>query len=93
MLLFIIVLHCYVDSVCKDGTWDRVSVDDCPAVCWASGDSHYKTFDGLHYSFIGGCIYELVTEVNNKFSITVENIPCGMSGVICTKVSAFFSIT
>ena len=31
-------------------------------VCYASGDPHFSTFDGLNYNFNGACTYTLVRE-------------------------------
>ena len=33
----------------------------------------------------GACSYTLTREVNGRFDITAENLPCGTSGVTCTK--------
>uniref|UniRef100_H2Z2Z9 VWFD domain-containing protein n=1 Tax=Ciona savignyi TaxID=51511 RepID=H2Z2Z9_CIOSA len=57
----------------------------CSSVCVATGDPHYVTFDGAHYSFEGACGYVLAREVDGLFSITGENVPCGSHGVTCTK--------
>lgn len=55
----------------------------CLAICWASGDPHYMTFDGKHYTFMGACGYVLTK--SKDFNVTAENIKCGTSGVTCTK--------
>ena len=55
------------------------------AVCFAVGDPHYSTFDGKQYSFMGTCEYTLARDVNNSWSVTVQNVPCGTTGVTCTK--------
>ncbi|XP_041365590.1 SCO-spondin-like, partial [Gigantopelta aegis] len=73
--------------VCKSRRWECGN-KDCPAICSAIGDSHYTTFDGKEYKFQGACMYTLVksTATNpTKFQVTTENIPCGTSGVTCTK--------
>ena len=54
-------------------------------VCWASGDSHYSTFDGSLYSFNGVCSYIVSKSDNNEFEVTATNVPCGDSGTTCTK--------
>ena len=58
------------------------------ASCFAYGDPHYMTFDGVSYNFMGSCNYVLTQErlvEPPTFRILVENMPCGSTGMSCTK--------
>uniref|UniRef100_A0A3P8V8E3 SCO-spondin n=1 Tax=Cynoglossus semilaevis TaxID=244447 RepID=A0A3P8V8E3_CYNSE len=70
--------------VCKERRW-HCSQSACAGVCVATGDPHYVTFDGRCYSFLGDCQYVLARENSGLFSVTAENVPCGSTGVTCTK--------
>uniref|UniRef100_A0A3Q2CH68 SCO-spondin n=1 Tax=Cyprinodon variegatus TaxID=28743 RepID=A0A3Q2CH68_CYPVA len=70
--------------VCKERRW-HCTHTICAGVCVATGDPHYVTFDGRCYSFLGDCQYVLARENSGLFSVTAENVPCGSTGVTCTK--------
>lgn len=40
-------------------------------VCNAWTNSHYLTFDGLHYDFRKNCSYYLVKEIRTKYNLTI----------------------
>ncbi|KAL4222951.1 Mucin-5B [Mactra antiquata] len=76
---------------CRSRLWVCES-KECPAVCSAYGDSHYTTFDGKSYEFQGSCDYVFAKSTADnpiKFEITTENIPCGTTGVTCTRSISF----
>ncbi|XP_074812278.1 otogelin-like protein [Natator depressus] len=67
--------HC----TCTGGVWNCTE-HDCPAECTVVGDSHFTTFDGRHYTFLGICQYILVKGTGkDKFTITLQKAPCGQN--------------
>uniref|UniRef100_A0A4W6EU93 VWFD domain-containing protein n=1 Tax=Lates calcarifer TaxID=8187 RepID=A0A4W6EU93_LATCA len=51
---------CRVKEHCEVVEDQGECVPDSKALCWAFGDPHYTSFDGLSYSFQGTCTYILV---------------------------------
>ncbi|EQB79130.1 otogelin, partial [Camelus ferus] len=75
-----------VDSeiACVDGCY-------CPdAECSVTGDIHFTTFDGRHYTFPATCQYILAkSRSSGTFMVTLQNAPCGLNqdGVCVQSVS------
>ncbi|XP_058542580.1 mucin-5AC [Neofelis nebulosa] len=76
---------------CKSRMW-QCTREPCLATCTVYGDGHYITFDGRSYSFSGDCEYTLLQDhcggnstANGTFRVVTENVPCGTTGVTCSK--------
>nr|XP_045582100.1 uncharacterized protein LOC123745535 [Procambarus clarkii] len=72
---------------CEGGQW-ACTEHQCPGICTAWGDSHYKTFDGRLYEFYGTCDYLLAkgkASTADHFEVIIQNVPCGTDGVTCAK--------
>nr|XP_059875723.1 mucin-2 [Delphinus delphis] len=80
---------------CQKGRW-ACTQSVCHGTCAIYGNSHYITFDGKYYDFDGRCSYVAVQDYCGQnsslgsFSVITENVPCGTTGVTCSKAIKIF---
>uniref|UniRef100_A0A8C5YWI8 Mucin-2 n=1 Tax=Marmota marmota marmota TaxID=9994 RepID=A0A8C5YWI8_MARMA len=90
-----IKLDCNNTCTCQRGRWQCTQFL-CHGTCSIYGSGHYITFDGKHYDFDGHCSYVAVQDYcgqnssTGSFSIITENVPCGTTGVTCSKAIKIF---
>uniref|UniRef100_A0A8C0R338 Mucin 2, oligomeric mucus/gel-forming n=1 Tax=Canis lupus dingo TaxID=286419 RepID=A0A8C0R338_CANLU len=80
---------------CQRGRW-TCTQSVCYGSCSIYGSGHYITFDGKYYDFDGHCSYVAAQDYCGhnaslgSFSIITENVPCGTTGVTCSKAIKIF---
>ncbi|XP_051660279.1 mucin-2 isoform X50 [Manacus candei] len=80
---------------CQKGVWS-CTANECYGTCMIYGSGHYITFDGKFYDFDGNCEYVAIQDFcgdknsSGSFSIITENVPCGTTGVTCSKAIKMF---
>ncbi|KAG6931056.1 mucin 2, oligomeric mucus/gel-forming, partial [Chelydra serpentina] len=79
---------------CQKGRW-TCTKNVCYGTCTVYGSGHYVSFDGKHYDFDGHCEYVAAQDYcgedpNGSFSIVTVNVPCGTTGVTCSKAIKIF---
>ncbi|XP_037694226.1 mucin-2 [Choloepus didactylus] len=80
---------------CQRGRWTCTQAV-CHGTCAIYGSGHYITFDGKYYDFDGHCSYVAVQDYCGQdsslgsFSVITENVPCGTTGVTCSKAIKIF---
>uniref|UniRef100_A0A670ICQ7 Mucin 2, oligomeric mucus/gel-forming n=1 Tax=Podarcis muralis TaxID=64176 RepID=A0A670ICQ7_PODMU len=80
---------------CQRGSW-KCTTNSCFGTCTIYGSGHYITFDGKFYDFDGNCEYVATqdycgnSDLEGTFSVITENVPCGTTGVTCSKAIKVF---
>ncbi|XP_010737445.2 IgGFc-binding protein [Larimichthys crocea] len=85
---------CSANERCTVVDGERACRPISHATCTASGDPHYRTFDGRRFDFQGTCVYQLVGLCSEQpglvpFKVTVQNDHRGSKSVSYTKTVTF----
>ncbi|XP_073514024.1 mucin-2-like [Phyllobates terribilis] len=81
--------------LCQRGRWTCTNTV-CYGTCTIYGDGHYITFDNKIYDFDGNCEFVAAQDYcetdssGGSFRVLTENIPCGTTGVTCSKSMTVF---
>ncbi|XP_004869432.1 von Willebrand factor isoform X2 [Heterocephalus glaber] len=72
--------------ICRNSLW-ICSNEGCPGECLVTGQSHFKSFDGRHFTFSGICQYLLARDCqDHTFSVVIETVQCAEDpDAVCTR--------
>uniref|UniRef100_A0A8C8VKK0 VWFD domain-containing protein n=1 Tax=Pelusios castaneus TaxID=367368 RepID=A0A8C8VKK0_9SAUR len=71
-------VQCRKKEMCQIVDGRPVCVAESESICWAQGGSHYQTFDGYNFDFMGTCTYTIAKSCSSdttlpSFSVKAKN--------------------
>ncbi|XP_051901395.1 IgGFc-binding protein [Pristis pectinata] len=84
-------VRCRSKERCSVQDGEPVCVPESSALCWAWGDPHYHTFDGVNFDFQGTCTYTIAKTCGkntslSSFSVRAKNDNRGNTQVAYVKL-------